>query len=989
MFGLLALFVIVTLGKALVGGITLLDVNLLTRYAPWKALHGQGTLTTNICRGDTVDSVMPSIAEIRSRLFRGDFPGWSASSVGGYPLAGLPNFGQFGPLALPYYVLPLWLAPAFVKLGEFAVAIAGMTLFLRRLRLSVASGILAGIVFATSGFMISWTNWPQTRVAAFIPALFWATERLVQRQRALDVLPLAAVVSFMLLGGFPAVTGMALYCAALYFLVRVVMVHGSRWRTSVSAILLAGLGLALGAALSAFQLIPFARQLSTLNLDYRAQGPGNHSTLSSLLTTMVPDAQGLCINGASSGRDNPIESVAFIGVAAIVLGLVAIIARPRAARSAHSSVVGFLGVAVVVVVVLGWVGGPLLASAQHLPVFSTNKVSRISSVLGFLVAALAGFGFEHLLSVFRDRETDSHHPPGGPGDRPDDEPDDISATVDGLLREPGRSRFGFVASGKLRPVLVLVATTVFALFILKDAVLEAPGRVALRHLVHLSAIPAVLLVLCAGSVLAVGFGPRWSRYAAIVAIPVIVVGQSAYAFRASVPGSDPDNFYPVTSTHQFLTDNLGSDRFAGSGMRMYPATGTYFGFRTPTGHQATTDAWKALLQAVDPRSSATATNSDLSAEAVNAGTAGHIPILDQMAVRYFVAADSDIAGTTIDPPVSPTAVTLRADQHAQCSSFRGPLRAVTVRFLSPLRTASRAGVTVHVRLHTARGDLTGVRYLPEGLDSATAMTPISIAIPGEDLATADPVHAEVWVSGVRDTFALQASGAAVSCGGVVPIADGLKLVSSADGVIVYERLTSLSRIRWASRSSVQSDPAARVRQLKAGISPEAVVLNSAGPVASGSPASLRVTSDDGDRVLATVDAAGAGYLVVADSLQQRGWSATVDGEPGTLLPVNNAMVAVPVSSGVHRVELRYTVPGQRAGMLVTGVALLMCLGIVSLWWHRRRSGRPPEMLPPPSRERVDDDQGLDSVGDQTAASPARSRSASTIMTREATTTATT
>lgn len=997
MFGLLALFVIVTLGKALVGGITLLDVNLLTRYAPWKALHGQGTLTTNICRGDTVDSVMPSIAEIRSRIFRGDFPGWSASSVGGYPLAGLPNFGQFGPLALPYYVLPLWLAPAFVKLGEFAVAIVGMTLFLRRLRLSVASGILAGIVFATSGFMISWTNWPQTRVAAFIPALFWVTERLVQRQRALDVLPLAAVVSFMLLGGFPAVTGMALYCAALYFLVRVVMVHRSRWRTAVLATLLAGLGLALGAALSAFQLIPFARQLSALNLDYRAQGPGNHSTLSSLLTTMVPDAQGLCINGASSGRDNPIESVAFIGVAAIVLGLVAITARPRAARSAHSSVVGFLGVAVVVVVVLGWVGGSLLALAQHLPVFSTNSVSRISCLLGFLVAALAGFGFEHLLSVFRDRETDSHHPPGGPGDRPgdrpddepDDEPDDISATLDGLLREPGHSRFGFVVSGKLRPVLVLAATTAFALFILRDAVLEAPGRVALLQLAHVSAMPAILLVLCVGSVLAVGFGPRWTRYAAIVAIPLIVVGQSAYAFRASVPGSDPDNFYPVTSTHQFLTDNLGSDRFAGSGMRMYPATGTYFGFRTPTGHQATTDAWKALLQAVDPRSSATATNSDFSAEAVNAGTAGHIPILDQMAVRYFVAADSDIAGTTIDPPVSPTTVTLRADQHAQCSPVRGPLRAVTVRVLSPLRKASQAGVTVHVRLRTARGDLTGVRYLPDGLDSATAMTPMSIAIPGEDLATADLVHPEVWVSGVRGTFALRASGVAVSCGRVVPIADGLKLVSSADGVIVYERLTSLPRIRWASRSSVQSDPAVRVRQLKAGIGPEAVVLNSAGPAASGSPASVRVTSDDGDTVLATVNAAGAGYLVVADSLQQRGWSATVDGAPATLLPVNNAMVAVPVSSGVHRVELRYTVPGQRAGMLVTGAALLMCLGIVSLWWHRRRSGRPPEMLPPPDRERVDDDQGLDWLGDQTAASPARSRSASTIMTREATTTATT
>ena len=60
---------------------------------------------------------------------------------------------------------------------------------------------------------------------------------------------------------------------------------------------------------------------------------------------------------------------------------------------------------------------------------------------------------------------------------------------------------------------------------------------------------------------------------------------------------------------------------------------------------------------------------------------------------------------------------------------------------------------------------------------------------------------------------------------------------------------------------------------------------------------------------------------------------------GTLLPANHAMVAVPVSAGVHRVELSYTVPGQRTGTVVTGGAFLVCLGIVALWWWRRRSGR--------------------------------------------------
>jgi len=61
-----------------------------------------------------------------------------------------------------------------------------------------------------------WTNWPQTRVAALIPALFWTVERLIQRRRPGDVALVAVVIGSMLFGGFPAVTGWALYFAGIY-----------------------------------------------------------------------------------------------------------------------------------------------------------------------------------------------------------------------------------------------------------------------------------------------------------------------------------------------------------------------------------------------------------------------------------------------------------------------------------------------------------------------------------------------------------------------------------------------------------------------------------------------------------------------------------------------------------------------------------------------------------------------------------------------------
>ena len=51
--------------------------------------------------------------------------------------------------------------------------IGGMVLFLRRLKLSRPAAWLGWLVFASSAFMVVWTNWPQTRTAALIPALFW------------------------------------------------------------------------------------------------------------------------------------------------------------------------------------------------------------------------------------------------------------------------------------------------------------------------------------------------------------------------------------------------------------------------------------------------------------------------------------------------------------------------------------------------------------------------------------------------------------------------------------------------------------------------------------------------------------------------------------------------------------------------------------------------------------------------------------------------
>ncbi|MHC4876851.1 MAG: YfhO family protein [Planctomycetota bacterium] len=93
----------------------------------------------------------------------------------------------------------------------------------------------------------------------------------------------------------------------------------------------------------------------------------------------------------------------------------------------------------------------------------------------------------------------------------------------------------------------------------------------------------------------------------------------------------------------------------------------------------------------------------------------------------------------------------------------------------------------------------------------------------------------------------------------------------------------------------------------------------------------------GNRVVVSVDIDAPGYLVLTD-LFHPGWSATVDGKPVNILPANLALRAVPLEPGQHVVGFRYQCPGQKLGLSITAVSVLLLL--ISAAVSRRRSTEP-------------------------------------------------
>ena len=922
-----AAFVLIGIGLPLLGQGSFSGSDLLLAREPWKSTAPTGFAAQIASVSDTIDSVIATHHFYREQVTDGNFPVWNPLAAGGSPLGTGISYAVFTPINLPYLLLPTWLAPAWAKLLELVVAIGGSYLFLRRLRISSPAALVGGLLFASSGFMVTWTNWPQTQVAAFIPALFWAAERFAQKRTAVAAVPIGVVVAFMLLGGFPAVTGYACYAAAPYLILRLLQLTGRDPLRLLASVAKAGLALALGVGAVAVSLLPFLDTLNQLDyLEARGQTPDIKLSPLMLLTTGVWRAFGTVTGDGYWGPSTQIEGLSYIGAGALVLIAFGVLRRPAADVPAGPR--AFFVVAAALAVVLGYVGGPVLELAQKLPVFTDNPVYRIRSVLGFFLAVLAAFGYDALVRTVRARVAEHGRAEHGRADR------GLAGRGLAGLRENGRLRAGIEVVGW---VVVGVLALLAAKRLLDIGTSVDKRDYTERQLLY-AALPAAA-VFVAGMVATLlrrrsGTGAGRLRVAALAVIPLVVAVESLSLVLAFWPRIPTSQFYPETAAHRFLEQNLGPERYAAKDLTLFSGTNTYYGLRSTTGHSFTAAEWKELLLTADPKSFASPTFSTFSRNITS--DVVRSPLLDTMSVKYFVMAPNDpVIGTSA--PVGPagTGGALQPGETVTVPLGSGPLRGVgpvvtgLTRFTDPY-------AAVDVQVVDAAG--TVLASSTRRLYARVNPGPFVVPVTGERFP-AGPLSARVTL---RSNAPLPVAGSAArpQLQAVRPADDGLDLVFS-DGAAIYQRETAYPRFRWADHTQVIEDKTQRLTVLANIREPGRVVLDAPGPAADGRPATVALESDSTDAARVKVTASGAGYLVVADAAQI-GWEATIDGAPVDLVAADHALVAVPVPAGEHVVELRHTVPGRSTGALASGASLagLALMAAATPLWRRRRRNAP-------------------------------------------------
>ncbi|TQS42182.1 hypothetical protein [Cryptosporangium phraense] len=902
----IVVYALIGIGSPLLGLKVFAATDMIANKAPYASSLSD-VEPTNTYLNDTVDSVVPNTTLFGELLRSGDVGLWNPYQAGGAAFGSTPNNAVYNPLTLPYLILPGQLAPGYVKLLEIIVAAGATFLFLRRFSLGRAAAGLGGLIYVGSAFMIAWTNWPQTRVAAFIPAVFWCVERLIVSRRARDGALLCLAVAAMLLGGFPAVTGYTILFAGVYLVVRVFSLP---LRQGVGVVVGAGAALAGAVALAAVQLLPFVSAMSGVYIAGRGQTPSDHLSPVTALTAIAPWAFGTTDPYRGPYwylSPNLVESTMYLGAVAVLLVLVAV-AWPRAAMTrlprggwSFFVVAAALGLGVV------YAGGPPLALLQKLPVlFSDNYVGRLRSVLCFLLAVLAAVGFDLLVRRV------------------------VEADV--LRRVPG---WVFV----VWPVLVFSGAGVVGAGLLwrgrRAAEIAHAGSRASERVSWFDTQVLWAGLFVALGVLAVFVLWRSSRFfmgAAAMLIPLLVVVQ-ALSFAAPYwPKSDKDTFYPTTDVHRFLASHLGDDRYAAGGA-MFVGSDSYYRLRALNGHQFVGKRFGEALDGMpgwglgDPPTYVNF-RSDLKM--------AQQPLFDRLGIKYFVTAPWDnVFGTVTPAPASSGTVAISGDQPLRLAlPGTGPVRGVTLTVTTAFRPVRDANVTVSLRDAAGKEVARGSRQVfavggnQQGVGVGAAFTvPISAEnVPAGTVLTA-------VVSQDSQTPMIVRNSAAV----VRPADDGLRLAYAGDAV-VYQRLTALPRIRWANSVVVEPSSARRIALVNSrSLGADQVVLDAAGPAAeSGSKASITVLNDGVDAISARVSATGAGYLVVADALQTD-WGVTVDGKPASLVPADHGVVAVAVPAGVHTVALAYRTPYHRGGTYLSAAAVVGVVGVfVGGWWRDRR-----------------------------------------------------
>ena len=373
-------------------GRTLSASDYLWTAVPWQQIKPPGVpgLGSNQEMADSATQFQPGLQAARRAL--PDVPLWDPYILSGRSFLGDPQSAVFSPFSVPSYVLPFWDSFAFVAALKLFVAALGTFLLGTALGMRFGGALLSGLVYGFSLWAVTWVSWPHMSVWAFLPWMCLAAEACVRRPGPLPFAGLSLAVGLQFVGGHPASSLQVLLVLAVFWIARTLATPElRRERLGLRALTFFG-ALAVGTALAAVALVPFA-ELLRHSSDATARADASdllHQPSRYLLGLFMPDYWGRKASALQFGTGLE-ERAWYAGALPLMLGAIALALRPSLRRVA----VAVTG-AICLMVATGL--PPFYDIVLELPGFDSTNNGRFAVVTVLCLAVLAGWGLDELTS---------------------------------------------------------------------------------------------------------------------------------------------------------------------------------------------------------------------------------------------------------------------------------------------------------------------------------------------------------------------------------------------------------------------------------------------------------------------------------------------------------------------------------------------------------------------------------------------------------------
>jgi hypothetical protein len=323
-----------------------------------------------------------------------------------YVASGIPGFGSAAAAVLspfiliPALLMPLSLVYVGIVLTKFAVSFMLAYWWLREERLGKRGAALGALLFSAAGVYAVWWLWQSTNAAALYPAVLLMIARAFHRKSNSLALMTLIVLALLLSGFPPAVAYMAWVGASyvIYLALRLRFIPVAEILKGVAAVL-------LGLLLAAPSLAPLFSFLERTGYVATRQQAGYdfHYPLDHLQSFVSPFRLGDPSRHFWRGdpklaiSNNFVESTVYLGIIALILTPLGLLARPARHRWFWAATL---------MVLLGCMFGShqlLKDAVGELPGFKYSPLTRLRILLPVPVAYLSAAAMAAAGSLLRSR----------------------------------------------------------------------------------------------------------------------------------------------------------------------------------------------------------------------------------------------------------------------------------------------------------------------------------------------------------------------------------------------------------------------------------------------------------------------------------------------------------------------------------------------------------------------------------------------------------